>query len=222
VYFAQVADTVPLPPRQIAKAIDHAVVEWQVDVISISFGFPDETEQGCDELRAAVHRAHAAGVLLFAAASNVGAHGIPAFPARQTGVFCIYAGDGKGNSSRTCPTASRYDVNFLTLGEGVDSAWPKYLAPGSSQFLWTKRKSGTSFATPIAAGLAATFLLYARQNLTADEAKKFKEYDKMKDLLARNAHERHGYHVLSLDSFSKRTPEERKLLMKNIMEGREW
>ncbi|KAK4144818.1 uncharacterized protein C8A04DRAFT_11220 [Dichotomopilus funicola] len=226
VYFAQVAaqvaDPVPPPPRRIAEVIDHAVVEWQVDVISISFGFRDETRQGCDELRAAVIRAQAAGVLLFAAASNIGAYGIPAFPARQSGVFCIYAGDGKGNSSRTCPTVRNNDVNFLTLGEGVNSAWPQYKPHGSSHYVRTKRKSGTSFATPIAAGVAATFLLYARQNLTAQEAKRFKEYDKMKDLLARNAHTRHGYHVLSLDMFYKRTPGERKLLMRNIIEGREW
>ncbi|KAH6633954.1 peptidase S8/S53 domain-containing protein [Chaetomium sp. MPI-SDFR-AT-0129] len=133
VYCAHVAetDTVPLPPSQIAKAIDHAVAEWQVDVISMSFGFPDETKPGCDELRAALRRAQAASVLLFASASNIGAHGIPAFPARQSGVFCIYAGDGKGNSSRACPTAREDDVNFLALGEGVKSAWPRYQLPGS-------------------------------------------------------------------------------------------
>ncbi|KAK4102094.1 subtilisin-like protein [Parathielavia hyrcaniae] len=95
VYVAQVADNDLVPPHQIAKAIDHAVTAWQVDIISMSFGFLDEREQGCGELRDAILQAHASGVLMFAAASNVGAHGMaPAFPARLSNVFCIYSGDG--------------------------------------------------------------------------------------------------------------------------------
>lgn len=219
VYVAQIADNNPLSPHQIAKAIDHAVTEWQVDIISMSFGFLDEREQGCAELREAILRAYTSGVLIFAAASNVGAHGTaPAFPARLSNVFCIYSGDGMGNCSKTSPTASRHGFNFLTLGEAVESAWPRPL----SQYPWSKRKSGTSFATPIAAGLAAILLLYAYQNLPLDGAKQFKEYDKMRDWLFHASNERNGYNVLSLNNFFNRTPEERRLLLTNILDGRPW
>ncbi|KLU82019.1 hypothetical protein MAPG_01098 [Magnaporthiopsis poae ATCC 64411] len=219
VYVAQIADNEPLSPHLIAKAIDHAVTAWQVDIVSMSFGFLDEKEQGCGELREAVLRAHASGVLMFAAASNVGAYGMaPAFPARLSNVFCIYSGDGMGNCSRTSPTARRHGFNFLTLGEGVESAWPRLL----SQNPWTKRKSGTSFATPIAAGLAAALLLYAHQNLPPEDAKKFKEYDKMRDWLFHASNERNGYDALSLSNFFNRAPEERRLLLNSILEGRPW
>ncbi len=218
VYVAQIADTKPLSPDQIAEAIHHAVTTWKIDIISMSFGYLDEREQGCDKLREAILQANASKVLMFAAASNVGAHSSsPAFPARHPSVFCIYSGDGPGNFSKTSPTASKHDVNFLTLGEGVESAWPQSL----SQDPWTKRKSGTSFATPIAAGLAAALLYYVCQILPLEDAKKFKEYDKMRDLLSQNSNERSGYHVLSLDNFfSKRTPDERRSLLNIILEGR--
>ncbi|EAQ84991.1 hypothetical protein CHGG_09005 [Chaetomium globosum CBS 148.51] len=96
VYVAQIADNKnPLSLHQIAKAVDHAVAVWQVDIISMSFGVLDEREDGCDELRAALLRAHAAKVLMFAAASNTGGvDPAPAFPARLSNVFCIYSGRG--------------------------------------------------------------------------------------------------------------------------------
>lgn len=52
----------------IAKAIDYAVTEWNVDIISMSFGYYDKN----DEIDAAVDRALKADKLLFAAASNEG------------------------------------------------------------------------------------------------------------------------------------------------------
>ncbi|KAH6616958.1 peptidase S8/S53 domain-containing protein [Chaetomium tenue] len=93
VYVAQIADNKnPLSLHQIAKAVDHAVTVWQVDIISMSFGVLDEREDGCVELRAALLRAHAAKVLMFAAASNTGGvDPAPAFPARLSNVFCIYS-----------------------------------------------------------------------------------------------------------------------------------
>jgi Subtilase family len=193
-------------------------MEWQVEIISMSFGLSDETEQGCDELTRAIVAARAHGILMFAAASNSGAHSAPAFPARHSNVFCIYAGDGMGNSGPTNPTARRRSYNFCTLGEAVKSAWPRALSVNP----WKCRKSGTSFSTPIAAGIAAFVLLYARQNMVPDEAERFKQYDKMRDMLVQMSNRRHGYDVISISNFFARPPDERRLLMKNVLAGTPW
>jgi hypothetical protein len=192
---------------------------WKVDIISMSFGFTNESEAGCRELRDAILEAHSAGVLMFAAASNSGAHSlIPAFPARLSNVFCIFAGDGMGNSGPTNPTPRRNRYNFMTLGEAVESAWPRSL----SQYPWMQRKSGTSFATPIAAGIAAFLILYAQQNLGLAHGRRFKQYEKMEDLLFHMSHERQGYNVLSVSDFFKRPSPERNILLMNLLDGKPW
>ncbi|KAL8296209.1 hypothetical protein RB601_003593 [Gaeumannomyces tritici] len=245
VYIAQIADAVAdadpqtVSPHQIAEAVRHAVMEWQVDIITMSFGFQDEMESGCRELAEAIRFAHASKVLTFAAASNVGAHAArPAFPARMSEVFCIYSGDGMGTCARTCPTASGNHFNFLTLGEAVESAWPRDLCQkhqaavlaGTARIgrgnpcakTLTNRKSGTSFATPIAAGIAAFLLLYAAQTLPEERAKILKEHDKMEDFLYHLSSKRGGYDVLSITDFFKRREEERKMMLESLLDGRPW
>lgn len=98
--------------------------------------------------------------LLFAAASNDGANLGRAFPAKYPGVFCIHSTDGNGNPSAFNPTADDKDVNFSLLGEHVRSHWP---AGRNGHDDSVKVLSGTSVATPIAAGLAAMILSFVRQ-----------------------------------------------------------
>lgn len=98
--------------------------------------------------------------LLFAAASNDGANFGRAFPAQYPSVFCIHSTDGNGNPSSFNPTASETDVNFSLLGENVSSYWPAGVG-GHNQSV--KVMSGTSVATPIAAGLGASVLSFVRQ-----------------------------------------------------------
>jgi hypothetical protein len=73
-------------------------------------------------------------------------------------VFCISATDALGNKLATTPPAQTGKENLSVIGAGINSAWV------SEQM---ERKSGTSFATPIAAGLAALALEYANQRNTA-------------------------------------------------------
>jgi hypothetical protein len=97
--------------------------------------------------------------LLFAAASNDGANLDRAFPAQYPGVFCIHSTDGNGKPSDFNPEASEKDVNYSLLGHQVSSYWPVGMS-GHSQPV--RSLSGTSVATPIAAGLAASILTFVR------------------------------------------------------------
>ncbi|KAJ5776453.1 uncharacterized protein N7511_001464 [Penicillium nucicola] len=137
-------------------AIDYAVNQWKVDIISMSFGIREYHEL----MSTAISNALNKRTLLFAAASNDGANLGRAFPAQYPSVFCIHSTDGNGNPSNFNPTASKTDVNFSLLGEYVSSHWPAGMN-GHDQTV--NVMSGTSVATPIAAGLAASVLSFVRQ-----------------------------------------------------------
>ena len=138
------------------QAIDQATNEWKVDIISMSFGIREDHELMSTAISNALNRR----ILLFAAASNDGANLFRAFPAQLPSVFCIHSTDGNGNPSSFNPTASETDVNFSLLGEHVSSHWPAGM-DGHDQPV--NVMSGTSVATPIAAGLAASVLAFVRQ-----------------------------------------------------------
>ena len=99
------------------------------------------------------------GKLVFAAASNSGGNSPRAYPASLTGVICVHATDGQGNQSRFNPSKEEGGDNFATLGVAIESRWDGK----------TVLKSGTSFATPIAAGIAANVLDFGRHHLTDDD-----------------------------------------------------
>ncbi|KAF5988819.1 hypothetical protein FBULB1_1277 [Fusarium bulbicola] len=159
IYVAKVARGETLGPNtygDIAKAIDYAVRQWKADIITMSFGIREYDES----MSTAISNALNHRTLLFAAASNDGGNLGRAFPAQYPSVFCIYSTDGNGNPSQFNPTASETDVNFSLLGEHVSSHWPAGLN-GLEQTV--NVMSGTSVATPIAAGLAASILSFVRQ-----------------------------------------------------------
>lgn len=110
-------------------------------------------------------------VVIFAAASNDGANRgagdrIP-FPARIPQVICINASDGYGNPSKFNPPPNEDDFNFMTLGEAIQTSDPEVdrgKASGTKQ-------TGTSFAAPGAAAIAALLIEFAMQKpLRRDKA----------------------------------------------------
>lgn len=149
----------------------YAVDVWKVDIISMSFGFP----QRVPEIDKAIQHAYEHNVLMLAAASNCGGNTKCSWPARNRDVLCVFASDGDGN--KVCTTASittfadrpQYFKNpdalsgqysFATLGCAVESYWP----PTNKRELSPKvRRSGTSVATPIAASIAALVITSMRR-----------------------------------------------------------
>ncbi|KAI0891909.1 hypothetical protein F4806DRAFT_506252 [Annulohypoxylon nitens] len=159
IYIAKVAHRATLDSDtydDITKAINYAVSEWKVDIISMSFGIREYNEP----MKTAISNALHSQTLLFAAASNDGANLGRAFPAKYPSVFCIHSTDGNGNPSTFNPTADDKDVNFSLLGEHVSSHWPVGKNGHNEP---VNVMSGTSVATQIAAGIAASILSFVRQ-----------------------------------------------------------
>ena len=122
----------------------------------MSFGIREYHERIKIAISTALHN----NILMFAAASSDGANLGRAFPAKYPGVFCVHATDGNGNPSTFNPTADEKDVNFSLLGENLSSHWP---AGKKGHNDVVNIMSGTSVATPIAAGLAASIISFVRQ-----------------------------------------------------------
>lgn len=120
----------------------------------MSFGFP-ELDPIID---IALTHAAARNTILLAAASNSGNRHSIAWPARAEQVICIHSLHGDGDHSSYTPNSRPQDYGIL--GQAVSSYWPPHLNAGISVL-----RSGTSCAAPIAAGVAAIVLEYARQKL---------------------------------------------------------
>lgn len=173
----------------------------------MSFGFSTCAIEGYGEFESALVNAYANDVLLFAAASNSGGKLGRAFPAREPTVIAVHATDANGNRSRFSPTAATDDINLATVGEAVESAWPVQLCDETANPYSVKYKSGTSYATPIAAGIAGFLLLYARVHLS-EKAAALKSQKRMKAVMKRLAEKgagykpRDGYHFLDVSLYA--------------------
>lgn len=146
------------------QAITHAVKEWEVDIISMSFGVEEakSNEASREKISDALRFADSKNVIMFAAASNEGRNGPGegiAWPAKSWEVISVHSASGKGFLSHSCPPPKPHGRAVCTLGESVESGW----LPSTSNVRKsiTKRKDGTSTATPIAAAIAAVVIDYA-------------------------------------------------------------
>lgn len=170
------------------QAIHDAVDDWEVDIIVLSLGFGKEN----GVINKSIRYAASKDVLMFAAASNDGRNrpdGI-AWPARRSDVLCVHSGNGDGSRSSFTPDAEDHK-RIMVLGEGVESAWPLHLGCKKGH----KIMNGTSCAAPIAAGIAALVLDYARGFLTSDEWIKLRRTDSMREAFSRmKNHKSHGEH----------------------------
>jgi len=120
----------------------------------MSLGF----EKSDERIRQAVKTATAADIIIFAAASNSGSqfpHKRVAFPARLSGhVFSIRSATAQRKLADASPVPRAGEDNFAVLGEAITAA---YVGNKDSAYF-----SGSSFATPVAAGIAALILEFSK------------------------------------------------------------
>ncbi|UKZ92453.1 uncharacterized protein TrAFT101_007408 [Trichoderma asperellum] len=188
IYIAKITDGKTVDAKdmdRIAEAIDWAMKEWKVHIISMSFGY-ESKKQAIED---AIERASKAGILMFAAASNEGGNRRDrSRPGRNPEVICIHACDGKGNRGDMNPNPQRNEYNFTALGVAVKSYWKKKKV----------YKSGTSFATPVAAAFAADILEFANFRCELKEEDKKLLYKKhgMQAVFRSMSNERDEYDYL--------------------------
>lgn len=150
----------------------------------MAFGF-SERHTAIDK---AIRYASYKGRLMFAAASNDGRNRSDdiAWPARDANVICIHSGDGNGTRSPFTPT-SQDNMRIMVLGESVQSACPTHVDSSGLRYM-----SGTSCAAPIAAGIAALILDYARGFLDDEQWQTLRRTDAMRNMFKRMRDENHA------------------------------
>lgn len=149
--FAQREDRVVGTTDAVARAVDW-LGQQGTRVVNLSLSGP-----GNQIMRLTVERAHAAGMLLVAAAGNEGANAPPVFPAGYPPVVAVTAVD-----------ASLQPYAYANRGGYIDLA-----APGVD--VWSARggdggryNTGTSFATPFVTAAAALALAQTPNAAPAD------------------------------------------------------
>lgn len=148
---AKITNTRSLKTTNITQLVK--ALKWageHADIINMSFGLRVTHIQELDDQ---IARLVGARKLVFAAASNTGGNGSRSWPATQPGVFCIHAmNEFATDVPGMNPTPLEMEHNFAVLGHEIESHWD-----GKKISI-----SGTSFASPIAAAIAANVLEFTR------------------------------------------------------------
>ncbi|KAI8656521.1 hypothetical protein NCS56_01256400 [Fusarium sp. Ph1] len=164
IYVANVTDNVKIDSTGLFCAINWAIQSWKVDIISMSFVI-DRKHRGIEEeLAQAIDPSYEGpGIsrkIVFAAAGNSGGNSLIGWPAKRKGVIAIHATDGLGTSMNINPNTDNVDDNFATLGRDIETKFTLGKRDGKKIYV-----TGTSYATPIAAAIAANVLEFSRHKL---------------------------------------------------------
>lgn len=162
----RVEGTLVADKAAVLKALGQAVKD-KIEIVNMSFGWPYDDKE---VKRALQNMQDDHGILFFASVSNYGALGDRniLFPASSAAVIAVDAADGIGHPAPNNSSTVVGDVKARFSAPGIT-------VPGVVH----SRVNGTSFASPIAAGIAALVLEFARQSpLTGDNTI---EYLRMKD-----------------------------------------
>ncbi|RFU31060.1 hypothetical protein B7463_g5278, partial [Scytalidium lignicola] len=141
----------------VARAIECAGLDWKVDVISMSFGFP-KTSMVISDAIDKVKKERANSVIFLASAGNSSTDRGEAFPARHPSVISIYATDYQGTYLKTNPTKSEGVPRPIgTYGDNIPTTIIEEL---QKSFPEGDFSPGTSIATAITAGIVTIMLSY--------------------------------------------------------------
>ncbi|KIW24023.1 uncharacterized protein PV07_09762 [Cladophialophora immunda] len=148
--------------ENIAQAIEHAGLdpEWKVDVISMSFGFPDKPGRTHTVISDAIEkvRKDRNGSVLFLASAGNSWDRRKDFPASHKDVIPIHAADSEGVFLRSNPThPGKGPMKLGTYGTNIPPSITKEI---QDHFPKVDLGAGTSIATAIAAGIVAMTLSY--------------------------------------------------------------
>ncbi|KAK4207942.1 hypothetical protein QBC37DRAFT_297699 [Rhypophila decipiens] len=143
------------------KGDGDAAGNWDVDILSLSLGFNGYNRAIKAALDEVMGRGNAKIVL--AAASNSGTLRNMAFPASALEIIAVNSATANGIPSSFNPRSAKDEKRLTVLGEAVTSAWTTTVEEPNTGELTTnpnatKRMTGTSVATPIAAGIVALLL----------------------------------------------------------------
>ncbi|KAM7203349.1 hypothetical protein V8F33_002340 [Rhypophila sp. PSN 637] len=148
--------------RALGQKGDGAVAEnWDVDILSLSLGFSSYNRAIKVALDEVMGRGN--GKIVLAAASNKGTLRNMAFPASALQSIAVNSATANGLPSGFNPRSAKDEKRLTVLGEAVTSAWTTTVEEPNTGELTTnpnatKRMTGTSVATPIAAGIVALLL----------------------------------------------------------------
>lgn len=140
-------------------------------------------------------------ILFFAAAANEGGNQPEMFPANNPQVISIRGTDHRGWLQRFNHPKGNTGIDcFMTLAQDVPGAGLS--RDGGNEVC----KSGTSVSTPIAAGIAAMLLSYAR--LYGDDLKRFQgdkpalsTFSGMHSIFKKLSTDMNGFYYLTADNF---------------------
>ncbi|CAN9264340.1 unnamed protein product [Alternaria alternata] len=163
-YIGQVIDPVKPEDRSpIIEALEHAREKWEVDMISLSFGY--RVSSNPDLMQKQIDACHDKGIIVFASASNDAGNKRRTYPGDYDGVLCIHSATGSGNRSLFNPSPVPSKNNFSFVGDCVKSCWPMADPDFEDREPPQKYLSGTSIATPVAVSVAVFMINYIRKHL---------------------------------------------------------